>query len=164
MNTVDVVVGAFVAIAGLRGFWRGFVRELFGLLALGAGILAAVHWSNLAAALIGDALPAPEVVRDGVAFVGVFLVTHVIVNLTGLLLDRLVSALLLGGVNRVVGVVFGAAKALTVAAVVLLFVHLFPPLSVIDEQIMSSSVALAKLAAGLKEQTAWFQIAHKQPG
>jgi membrane protein required for colicin V production len=147
MNGVDVVVAIAVALAGLRGYFRGFLRELFGLLALGGGIVAAVQWGGAASALIGDAIPGPQVIRDGVAFVAVFVGAHVLINLTGFLLDRLAAALLLGGVNRVVGAMFGGAKATAVAAVVLLFVHLFPPFAALDEQIMTSSIGRPLVAA-----------------
>ena len=147
MNVVDAAVAAVVAIAGLRGYWRGFLRELFGLLAIGAGIVAAVKWSGEVSALLGNAVPGPQVIREALAFVAVFVGAHVAVNLTGLLLDRLAAALLLRGVNRFVGLLFGAAKGAAVVAVVLLFVHLFPPLASLDEQVMTSSMGRPLVAA-----------------
>jgi membrane protein required for colicin V production len=151
MNSVDAVVGVLIALAALRGYWRGFFRELFGMLALAAGILAAPRWAGMVAAWLGDSLPMPDVVRDGVAFVAAFMVAYTVVNLAGLMLDRLASSLMLAGVNRVVGALLGAAKAGAVAAVVLLVIHLFPPLRSVDDQITASAVGrpLVTIASGL---------------
>src|SRR5262245_23094209 len=122
MNAVDILVGVVIVLAALRGFFRGLLREVFGLLAIGVGIVAAAQWGAAASAALESTLPQPVLVRDALGFVGVFLIANVATNLVGLALDRLVSALLLGGVNRAAGALFGAAKATVVAAIALLFV------------------------------------------
>ncbi len=140
MNSVDVAVAAVVGVAGLRGYWRGFFRELFGILALVGGIAAAIAWTPTGAGLLEGLIPGPQMVRDGVVFVGLFAIAHLAINLAGLALNRLASALLLGGVNRAAGALFGGAKAAALAAVVLLFLHLFPISPALDERVMQSSI------------------------
>ena len=135
---VDVAVVGFVLLAALRGWWRGFFREFFGLLGLAVGLYAASEYAPLLSPILAEKVSGPEPVRDGLAYVIVFVAANLATNLFGLLLDRIAAALLLGGINRAAGAVFGAGKATAVAAVVLLFVHLFPPLSTVDQQVMAS--------------------------
>jgi membrane protein required for colicin V production len=135
---VDVAVVGFVLLAALRGWWRGFFREFFGLLGLAVGLYAASEYAPLLSPWLAEKVTGPETVRDGLAYVAVFVAANLATNILGLVLDRVAAALLLGGVNRAAGAVFGAGKATAVAAVVLLFVHLFPPLSTLDEQVMAS--------------------------
>lgn len=137
---VDVAVVAFVLLAALRGWWRGFFRELFGLLGLAVGLYAASEYAPVVSPWIAERVTGPEALRDGLSYVGVFVAVNLATNIVGLILDRLAAVLLLGGVNRAVGAVFGAGKATAVAAAVLLFVHLFPPLAEIDQQVMASPI------------------------
>jgi uncharacterized membrane protein required for colicin V production len=61
------------------------------------------------------------------------------VNIFGWLASRFAGALVLDGLDRAAGAVFGAAKGAAVVAVCLLFIHLFPPLATLDERVMTSS-------------------------
>lgn len=135
---VDVAVVGFVILAALRGWWRGFFREFFGLLGLAVGLYAASEYAPLLSPWLAEKVTGPETVRDGLAYVIVFVAANLATNIFGLLLDRIAAALLLGGINRAAGAVFGAGKATAVAAAVLLFVHLFPPLANVDQQVMAS--------------------------
>lgn len=135
---VDVALVAFVLLAALRGWWRGFFREFFGLLGLAVGLYAASEYAPVVSPWLSERVSGPDAVRDGLAYVGVFVAANLATNIVGLLLDRIATALLLGGVNRAAGALFGAGKATAVAGVVLLFVHLFPPLAGFDEQVMAS--------------------------
>lgn len=137
---MDVVVLAVVGLAALRGYFRGFFRELFGFLALFAAVFAAFRWGSDLGEWLLEFAPAPGLLGDALGFVGVFLGTHLAVNLLGLVLDRLAAALLLGGVNRFVGAVFGAGKAAFAAAFVLLFLHMFVPAKEFDDRLMASKV------------------------
>jgi membrane protein required for colicin V production len=137
---VDVAVVAFVVLAALRGWWRGFLREFFGLLALAVGLYVASKYTDALSPWLADKVSGPQALRDGIAFVALFVLANLLTNIAGFVLDRVAAALLLTGVNRAAGAFFGAGKAAAVAAVVLLFVHLFPPLSTLDERVMASPV------------------------
>ena len=38
MNRIDVVLAVVLALFALRGFWRGFSREIFALIGLVGGV------------------------------------------------------------------------------------------------------------------------------
>jgi membrane protein required for colicin V production len=135
---VDLAVAGFVLLAALRGWWRGFFRELFGLVGLAVGFYVAAKYTPVVSPWFAERVTGPEALRDGIAFVSLFVAANLATNIVGFILDRVAAAFLLGGVNRAAGAVFGAGKAVAVAAVVLLFVHLFPPLGTLDEQVMAS--------------------------
>lgn len=144
---VDVAVVGFVVLAALRGWWRGFFREFFGLLGLAIGLWAASEYTPLVSPWLAERVTGPEVLRDGVAYVSVFVAANLATNILGLLIDRIAAALLLGGINRAAGAVFGAGKAAAVAAVVLLFIHLFSPLATVDERVMASPLGRSMVEA-----------------
>ncbi|MFN8624718.1 MAG: CvpA family protein [Candidatus Binatia bacterium] len=140
VNAVDLVLALLLLLWALRGYWRGFFRESFGLVALLGGLAAAIQFAAVGAAVLQQRFRVPAPVDAGVAFVAIFLVVHTLVNLVGVLLDRLAGALFLRGINRLAGAAFGAGKGAAILGLLLLFVHLFPIVPELDAQIMSSAI------------------------
>lgn len=140
MNGVDLALGILLSVCALRGYWRGFFRETFGLLALIGGVAAAVEFAALGAGMLQPYVHLPAAVDAGLAFVAIFVVVHTGINLVGVLLDRLTGALFLRGLNRLGGALLGAGKGAAVLGLVLLFLHLFPVIPELDGQIMSSTI------------------------
>jgi membrane protein required for colicin V production len=141
MNGVDLTLIVILGAFALRGYWRGFFRESFGVLALIAGMAAAQQFTASGEALVQGRVPLPPAAQAGVAFVGIFVAAHTVVNLIGVVLDRLGGASRLWGINRFAGAALGVAKGSVVLAVVLLFLHLLPVAPTADVHIMGSAVA-----------------------
>jgi membrane protein required for colicin V production len=139
MNSVDVVLAIVLAIFALRGYWRGFFRESFGLFALFGGLAVAMRFAPAVAVFLEPHVGQP-LIREGTAFVGTFVLTHALVTLMGFLLDRLAGAATFG-LRRVAGAVVGVGKGGALAAFVLLFLHLFPLAATLDARIMESRLA-----------------------
>jgi len=113
MTWLDYAVAGVFAISLLLGMWRGLVRELISILGWVIAFLAA----NLLAGPLGpampQAIPSPEL-RVAAAFVAVFIVSLILTSLAGLVLSKIVKAVGLGGVDRLLGAVFGVARALLI--------------------------------------------------
>ncbi len=140
MNAVDIVLVVVLALCALRGYWRGFFRELFGLLGLAVGGLAAVRLTPQGVELLAQYLTLPAPIMTGVAFAAIFVICHTGLSIVGLLFDRLAKAIFLSGINRVAGAVFATGKGAVVIALVLFGLHLFQRFPELDEQIMSSTI------------------------
>lgn len=119
MTLLDGAIVAIVAIAALRGFFRGFVREAFAVLAWIAGAVVAFagvdRLREPVGSLLGVGAPVDAIVTGTV----LFLAAYVAVRLTGWILHRIVRAVLLGPVDRVAGVALGGAKGAALCALVL---------------------------------------------
>ena len=106
------VIGVFVASLVL-GAWRGLVREVLSTLGWVIAFLAA----NLLAGPLGpampQAIPGPEL-RIASAYVAVFVASLIVTSLVGLLLSKIVKAVGLGGVDRVLGAVFGTVRGVLI--------------------------------------------------
>ena len=139
MNGVDVALIVVLAGCALRGWWRGFFRECFGLLGLVLGISAALRLTAGGEAALQPHLRLPAPVAAGVAFVAIFVVVHAVINVVGVLLSRLTRTAAQGTINGVGGALLGAGKGAVVLAFLLLFLHLFPVVSAIDPQVMGSN-------------------------
>ena len=141
MNGVDVALIAALAGCALRGWWRGFFRECFGLFALVVGISTALRFAASGEAVLQPHLRLPPSVASGLAFVSIFVGVHAAINVAGAVLNRLMGTATRRTVNGVGGALLGAAKGAVVLAFLLLFLHLFPPTSAVDPQVMGSSFA-----------------------
>jgi len=140
MNSVDVTLAIVLALFGLRGYWRGFFRESFGLLALFGGVAAALRFASDGAQLLEPYLSLP-LVREGVSFVAIFVLFHAASTLVGVLFDRLASAASFGLANHAAGALVGVGKGAGLAAFVLLFLHLFPLVPTLNTRITDSRLA-----------------------
>ncbi len=113
MTWLDYAVIGVLAVSIGWGAWRGLVREVISILGWVIAFLAA----NLFAGPLGEALPqeipSPEL-RLGVAFVAVFVASLAVTGLLGLLLSKIVKAVGLGGLDRLLGALFGVARGILV--------------------------------------------------
>lgn len=113
MTWLDYAVLGVFAVSLVLGAWRGLVREVVSVLGWVIAFLAA----NLLAGPVGPAMPqvipTPEL-RVAAAFVAVFIGSLVVTTLVALLLSKVIKAVGLGGVDRLLGAAFGAARGLLI--------------------------------------------------
>jgi membrane protein required for colicin V production len=120
MTWLDYAMFGVFSVSVVWGAWRGLVREVISVLGWVIAFLAA----NLLAGPLGEALPqsipTPEL-RVLAAFLGIFAGTLILSTLLALLLSKLTQAVGLGGLNSLLGGLFGVARGvLIVLAVALL--------------------------------------------
>ena len=125
MNWVDLLIVAIIAWTTFHAFSTGLVREVVTLLGLVAGVLlAGAFYDDLAtnlAFLIDDATT-----RRLVAFSAIFAGTAVAGQVLGAILRQAAALLLLGPLDHIGGAVFGFAKGLLFAEVLLIAISVFP--------------------------------------
>lgn len=140
MNPIDIALIALLALATLRGLWRGLIRECFGLFALIFGLAAALKLSNAGATIVGGSTGLPPATVAAITFVSIFLLVHSGITLVGFGLDR-VTGSTVRAFSRLAGAAFGFAKGGMVLAFILLFLDLFPVVPEIKPQLRDSQLA-----------------------
>jgi membrane protein required for colicin V production len=125
MNAVDWVLIGLMLLSGALGFLRGVVKEFFALLAWVLGFVVcsqyAFEWSR--------DLPLPtwaHGVREAVAWGLIFLLVMLVMALIGSVLKRLLSLAGLGLADRLLGTVFGLARAAIMWLAIAVLVGLTP--------------------------------------
>ena len=151
MNQLDALLLVLLVPFALRGWWRGFCRESLALVGLLGGALAATAAGPHVARLLVARHVFGPLVAMPVAYTGVLLVVWSGATLLGYVADRIVRALLLGGVNRIAGAVFGFAKGAAVLGFALLLMERFLPSPAITHVIAASRLGrpLELLASGV---------------
>ena len=110
MNWFDIVILVVLAAFVIKGLLRGLLKELCSLVGLVAGLYLALRFSPPLAAEMARAFHLPQPLCSVAAFSLLFLATFAFFAILGYLLSRIVKPVFLGGINRVVGGVFGLAQ------------------------------------------------------
>ena len=125
MNPVDVVVIVFALIMATKGMIRGLVRELFGLIALFAGIFVAHAYHAYLGHLIASYITVSLTTANISAFFIIFFAVYIALFLVGLTISSMIRKIDLGFIDRVFGFAFGAFKAFLVVMILVLLVDSF---------------------------------------
>lgn len=122
MNYLDIILLLPLIIGAWRGFKKGFIIEIFTLLALLVGLYAGIHFSDFLSALLRDYLGMTSDYVPIIAFTVIFLGVGAMVYFAGKLLERAITAVALTPLNKFAGLTFGIIKMLffTSAALVIL--------------------------------------------
>lgn len=126
MNPFDMAIVVLLGYTVIRGIFRGFIREVAGIIGLLAGFYAAYayygHFSPMLEGWIAD--PA---YRDITAFIILFCGIMLVVIGLGILVRLIVKMMLLGILDRIFGAVFGAVKGALIASLLLVVLVNFLP-------------------------------------
>ena len=149
MTWLDYAVLGVMGVSIVWGAWRGLVREVIGVI----GWVMAFFLANLLSPSLANALPQslPSLeLRFLVAFIVLFVASLAVATLAGLMISKLVRVAGLGGLDRMLGSAFGAARG---ALIVLLFA-LFAGLTALPQKpLWRDSVAgqpLSRVAQAVK--------------
>ena len=123
VNWVDLILLCVFALFGLRGFFRGFFRELLSLVGLVAGFMVAVAYDQEIATLVSKHWRMSPLLLKGLSFVGIFFVVYFLLNLAGWLLHRSEKLLFLKTLNRTGGIALGAGKGAALAAMAIFLLN-----------------------------------------
>lgn len=115
----DLIIISITLILGLKGLFRGLIKEVFGII----GIIGAIFVASRIAKDAGDAL-APilaiqseatlKLIGFVVALVGFWLIVYTL----GVIISKIFSASGLGVVDRIFGFIFGASKVFLIFSVI----------------------------------------------
>lgn len=115
VNIIDVAILITLAALLLKGLWLGLIQEFCGVVGISLGIVLASRYHSSLAAAFPTWSSLPWLV-DAVCFSVLLLATLLFFALFGLLLSRLLKLVLLGGLNRVLGGLFGLCEGVLLLA------------------------------------------------
>jgi membrane protein required for colicin V production len=123
MTAFDFLVIGIVGLSMLSAFWRGFARVMASLIAWVVGVLAAIRFSGPFGNMLPDLGESPAV-RYVLAFAIILVVVLIVGALIGVLLSRLLRAVGLGFLDRLLGAIVGIARGVLIAVLLVLFAGL----------------------------------------
>lgn len=116
MTTFDFTVIGIGVVSLMIGLWRGVIGEIIALLAWVLAFVAAKFWGAEVARVVFDGIVDPAV-RMVAAWLAVFVAVLLAMSLLRLALRGLLKVLGLSLTDRLLGVIFGAARGLLIVLV-----------------------------------------------
>ena len=146
----DLIILTITLILGLKGLFRGLIKEVFGII----GIIGAIFVASRISKEIGD-LIAPVLVLENeatiklIGFITAVLFVWIIVYSAGVVVSKIFSASGLGVVDRIFGFIFGATKIFLIFSVIAYSLYQVQSFKkVIDEKFSNSSVMPHLISVG----------------
>lgn len=123
MNIFDIIIGAILLFAFVRGIMKGFFAEVASLVAIIAGVFVAVHYAeNIEYYLVNStAINWSDETNRIVSFAITFLAVVILVILIGKILTKIADITALGMLNKLLGGVFGALKFALILSIIFTF-------------------------------------------
>ena len=128
MDFYDLIVCLALAVLAYRGLRRGLVGELVGLAVFVCGMLLALRLDAAVGRRLVDVVPRLSTTEGRVlAFAFIIVLVGIVLGALGRRLSRLVSRIpVVGGLNRLGGLVLGLALALACVWLVTAVVQVLP--------------------------------------
>jgi len=146
----DLIILSITLILGLKGLFRGLIKEVFGII----GIIGAIFVASRISKEIGD-LIAPILVLENeatiklIGFITALIAVWLVVYSAGIIVSKIFSASGLGIVDRIFGFVFGAAKIFLIFSVIAYALYQVQSFKkVIDEKFANSVVMPHLISVG----------------
>jgi membrane protein required for colicin V production len=121
VNTFDIILLCFLFLFALRGFFKGFVREILSLAGLIVGFMIAARYNHAVAMLGQEYWETSPFVLKGASFVAIFFAVYFCFNLLGWFFHHSERFLFLQTLNRAGGIVIGIGKGAAVMALIVYF-------------------------------------------
>ena len=150
LNIFDIVIIGITLVLGLKGLFRGLIKEVFGIV----GIIGAIFVASRTAADIGNVI-APFLALENestikligfiVGLIGFWLIVYAL----GIIISKILSASGLGLFDRIFGFIFGAAKVFLIFSVIAYALYQVQSFkNVIDEKSSNSIVIPHLISVG----------------
>ena len=123
MNFIDAIIIVILILGMIRGFTNGLIKEAASLAALILGIWGAIKFSGFTAAKLYDYFDMTGKYVGIISFIITFGIIVVIIHFIGLLIDKLIAAVALGFINRLLGIAFGLLKSVLILSVILVVLN-----------------------------------------
>ncbi|MCB9195384.1 MAG: CvpA family protein [Flavobacteriales bacterium] len=121
MSYIDIIILIPLLWAGYRGFTKGVIIEIVGILAFVLGIWGAIYFSDFIADFVTDNINKKyePVISFTILFIGIVILVFVL----GKMLEKVINLAQLKLANKIAGAVFGVSKILLILSFLVLIIN-----------------------------------------
>lgn len=125
MQTIDIIIAILLAVGLIGGLRDGLVKQVAGLAGLIGGLLLGRAFYLPVGAWLVDTFGMSVQVAQVTSFILILIIVPLLFSLVGWLVSKLLSAICLGWVNRLLGGLVGVLKYLLLVGVVVTGIEFF---------------------------------------
>lgn len=119
MNTLDFILIAIFLIGAFSGYRKGFLMEIFSLLALILGVLGGFKLMGTAMVALSQYYNVDDKILPYIAFLLVFVIIVILVSLLGKMLSSSLEKTIFGSADKLMGACLGALKTVFMISVMI---------------------------------------------
>ncbi len=118
-TTFDIIVIAITLLLGLKGLFKGFIKEASGLIGIIGGLFVASRFAELVGNEVAPLLSVQnEATKILIGFIATLIGFWILVYAIGMVISKVTEMSGLGIVDRTAGFIFGGAKIFLIFSVV----------------------------------------------
>ena len=125
MNYLDIILSLILFYALFKGFTRGLIIEAASFLSIIIGILGALTFTPIIESLLSYFLSDEKLPSSIILFTASLIIIVLGVNFFARNLTKLVKLVSLGGINKVLGGIFGVSKYILLISILFVFLDQF---------------------------------------
>ena len=125
MNYLDIIIGLIFFYGLFKGFTRGLIIEAASLLSIIIGILGALTFTPIIESLLSYFLSDEKLPSSIILFTASLILIVLSVNIFARNLTKFIKLVSLGGINKVLGGIFGVSKYILLISIFFVFVDQF---------------------------------------
>lgn len=146
MNILDIILLICFVPAVVQGFRKGFISQVIAIISIIAGVWLSVQFASPVTAWLAQYIQGSEQVLKVVSFALIFIAVAAGLAILGKLIEGTMKLIMLGWLNRLLGVIFSLIKAgLIVGLVIMAFCSLNNTFNFVSEETLSQSVLFPPL-------------------
>ncbi len=143
MNILDTFILIPILYGAYKGFTKGLIIEVASLVALLLGIYAALKFSQLIEIILVSKLHITSeyvgIIAFAITFIGVIFAIYILARF----INRILKAISLDFVNKLLGACFGAVKFLLIISIIIsVFVKINNNVSIVNHTTIDESLLL----------------------
>lgn len=141
MSILDVILLICFIPALIQGLKKGFISQVISIVSLIAGVWMSFEFSTTVSAWLAQYVEASEKLLKIASFAIIMIGVFIILGIVGKSLEGILKFVMLGWLNRLLGVVFAFIKTgLVIGIVIILFNSLNNSLNLVSEETLAQSV------------------------
>ena len=146
MSIVDIILLICFIPAIISGIRKGFISQVISIISLIAGIWVSYEFSEQVGVWLGQHIEAADNVLKLISFAIIMVAVFAGLALIGKLIERLINFVMLGWVNKLLGVAFALLKTgLIVGLLIMAFCSLNNNLHLVSDEVLADSVLFTPL-------------------
>jgi membrane protein required for colicin V production len=122
MNYIDIIIILILIGSAIGGAQKGFIYEVASLIALIGGVWGAIRFSHATETFLVQRMDIQNNYINIIAFVITFIIIIVLVHLLAKAVEKAFETFSLGGVNRILGLVFSVFKSLFILGILVIII------------------------------------------
>lgn len=141
MAVIDIAILAILVIFLIKGMLRGLLKEVCSLLGLVLGGVFAFTFHLPLGQFLQDSFDLPAQLCIWGSFLAIFFGVIFCFAVIGYVLNRFIKIVLLGGINRLTGAIFGLLQGVVVLSVIMLALNSSAAPQSLRNQVSKSQLA-----------------------